>query len=136
MREKPGSIEIDPSQLSPSLEVIIYKKIPFDIKSGNYPNSINVNSAGVAPVAVLPTDVFDASMVDPDTISFLGASPFMKAKLEDVDHDGDMDMIVHFKTQELDFSLVVDEGDEYPLFISQEIHMMDYHSFVKIQFES
>ena len=37
-----------------------------------------------------------------------------KEKMEDVDYDGDLDMLFHFKIQELDFSLLVDEGDEYP----------------------
>jgi len=92
----------------------VFIPVNIDIKPGSYPNSINVESKGNIPVAVLTTDVFDATVVDPDTVMFLDAPPCMKAKLEDVESDGDMDMILHFKTQQLDFSLVVDEGDEYP----------------------
>ena len=89
-------------------------ELDIDIKPRSYPNSINPKSRGYVPVAVLTTEDFDASMADPDTIVFLGAIPCKKEKLEDVDDDGDIDMLFHFNTQELDFSLLVDEGDDYP----------------------
>jgi hypothetical protein len=54
----------------------------------------------VVPVAVLTTNDFDASTIDPVTVYFAGASPVRWA-LEDVDDDGDVDLVFHFKTQEL-----------------------------------
>jgi hypothetical protein len=90
-----------------------YSEIDIDIKPGSYPNSINPKSKGKVPVAILTTDDFNAYEVESDSINFLSASPAMWA-MDDVDHDGDMDMILHFKTKELNFSLLVDEGDEYP----------------------
>jgi len=86
----------------PPLEVVI------DIKPGSFPNSINPDSKGVIPVAILTTDAavgedvtFDATTVDPETVLFGPdeAAPVHYA-LEDVDDDGDIDMILHFKTQE------------------------------------
>jgi hypothetical protein len=77
-----------------------------DIKPGSYPNSINLKSKGVVPVAVLTTEDFDASTVDPVTVEFAGAQP-VRWTMEDVDGDGDMDLLFHFKAQEL-----VDLGDE------------------------
>jgi len=74
--------------------------VDIDIKPGSDPNSINLKSKGVVPVAVLTTDDFDASTVDPDTVEFAGAEP-VRWTMEDVDGDGDMDMLFHFKTQEL-----------------------------------
>ena len=71
-----------------------------DIKPGSDPNSINLKSKGVVPVAVLSDDNFDATTIDPDTVEFAGASPLRWA-IEDVDGDGDMDMVFHFKTPEL-----------------------------------
>ena len=73
---------------------------PIDIKPWSDPNSINLKSKGVVPVAVLTTDLFDAATVDPDTVLFAGASP-VRWTMEDVDGDGDMDLLFHFKTQEL-----------------------------------
>jgi hypothetical protein len=87
--------------------------ISIDIKPGSYPNSINPKSNGKLPVAILTTEDFDASEVDPDSIDFLSASPLMWA-MKDVDYDGDIDMILHFKIKELNFNLLVDEGGEYP----------------------
>lgn len=88
-------------------------EISLDIKPGSYPNSVNPKSNGKLPIAILTTEDFDGSLVDPVSINFLSASPVMWA-MEDVDEDGDMDMILHFKIKELDFSLLVDEGGEYP----------------------
>ncbi len=77
--------------------------VPIDIKPGSDPNSINLKSKGVVPVAVLTTDDFDAGTVDPDSVEFAGAPP-ERWTMEDVDGDGDMDLLFHFKTQELDLT--------------------------------
>ncbi len=74
-----------------------------DIKPGSFPNSINPGKKGVIPVAILSTDTFDATQVDADTVRFGpdGATKVhKKAHLEDVDGDGDTDMVLHFRTQE------------------------------------
>jgi hypothetical protein len=73
--------------------------VEIDIKPGSDPNSINLGCHGVIPVAILTTVAFDAATVDPDTVSFEGAAPKHSA-LEDVDGDGDVDMILHFRCQE------------------------------------
>jgi hypothetical protein len=75
-------------------------EVALDIKPGSDPNSINLRSKGVVPVAVLTTDEFDATTVDPATVSFAGAAP-LRWTTEDVDCDGDLDLLFHFKTQEL-----------------------------------
>jgi hypothetical protein len=75
--------------------------VEIDIKPGSDENVINLKSRGVVPVAVLTTDGFTASNINPDTVEFAGASP-VHTTLCDVDEDGDMDMLFHFRTQELD----------------------------------
>lgn len=75
-------------------------EVEIDIKPDSDLNSINLWSNGKVSVAVLTTDIFDANNVDPVTVLFAGASP-LSWVIEDVDYDGDMDLIFHFKTQEL-----------------------------------
>ena len=78
-------------------------EVKIDIKPGGNPNNINLKSKGVVPVAVLTTKGFDASTVDPDTVTFAGAEP-VRWRLCDVDNDGEKDMLYHFKTQELNLN--------------------------------
>jgi hypothetical protein len=74
--------------------------VEIDIKPGNLPNSINLKSKGKVPVAILTTDDFDAYDVDPVSCIFAGAYP-VRWNIEDLDYDGDDDIIFHFETQEL-----------------------------------
>jgi hypothetical protein len=83
-----------------SHDAVIVAPVVIDIKPGNYPNSINLKSKGVAPVAVLTTSEFDASTVAPSTVILAGASP-VRWTMKDVDYDGDLDMLFHFKTEDL-----------------------------------
>ena len=76
-------------------------EVVIDIKPGSFPNSINLKSKGVVPVAILTGEGFNTMLVDPETLEFAGAAVLRWAH-EDVDHDGDVDLICHFKTPELD----------------------------------
>lgn len=78
-------------------------KIDIDVKPGGNPESINLASKGVVPVAILTTDSFDVDKVKPATVSFAGATSVRWTK-EDVDGDGDLDLLFHFNTQELDLT--------------------------------
>lgn len=74
-----------------------------DIKPGETPNSINPKSKGVIPVAILSTDTFDATTVDPFSVEFgpNGANEtHEKGHIEDINGDGKLDMMLHFKTQD------------------------------------
>jgi len=77
--------------------------VRIDIKPGRGPNSIYPDSKGVIAVAILTTDVFDATTVDLLSVKF-GPSGATVARgeghFEDVDKDGDTDIVLHFKTQE------------------------------------
>jgi hypothetical protein len=83
--------------------VPVFIEVTLDIKPSSYPNSINLKSRGKIPVAILTTDDFDAYDVDPQTCVFAGAEP-LRWNMEDIDHDGDHDMLFHFMTQELELT--------------------------------
>lgn len=80
-------------------------EVDIDIKPGSDPNSINCNNEkGVIPVALLTTEDFDATTVDHTTVAFEGASEThvdrktgdFRRHEEDVDEDGDTDLVFHF----------------------------------------
>jgi hypothetical protein len=77
--------------------------VTIDIKPDSQINNINPGSKGVIAVSVLTSEDFDALQVDPDTVLFGpagAAKAHTQAHVEDVDNDGDMDLQLHFKTQE------------------------------------
>ena len=84
-----------------------------DIKPGEYPNTINLGSNGVVPVAILSSPSFNATQVDPLTVTLAGASVALRGKgtpmadIRDVNGDGLMDLLVHVETEALELS----EGD-------------------------
>lgn len=75
--------------------------VQIDIKPGSDQNTINLKSKGVVPVAILTTGDFDAATVDPATVEFAGAKP-ERWNIEDIDGDGDDDLIFYFRTQDLE----------------------------------
>jgi hypothetical protein len=73
--------------------------VGIDIKPGSDNNPIDLASQGVLTVAILTTADFDAALVDAGSVQFAGAYAVHSA-LEDVDGDGDLDMVLHFCVQE------------------------------------
>jgi hypothetical protein len=88
-------------------------EIGIDIKPGSDLNSINTKSRGVIPVAILTSTSFDATGVDPSTVRFgrtgTETSP-VRGSMSDVDSDGDLDFLLHFKTQEAGFRVGDSKG--------------------------
>jgi len=81
--------------------------VTIDIRPGSEPNSINLSSQGVLPVAVLSSPDFDASQLDPDTVTLSGAGVAVKGKgnilthLADVNGDGLIDLVVQVEIENL-----------------------------------
>jgi hypothetical protein len=101
------------------------KTVSVEIKPGSCPNPLNVRSRGVLPVAVLGTEEFDVTTIDPDTIVIVregidGEVPVIRYSYEDVatpfegelcdcddlndddiNGDGYMDLTLKFRVPEL-----------------------------------
>ena len=51
-------------------------------------------------MAILTTDAFDASDIDPASARFEERARPIRWVLSDVDHDGDLDLLLHFRTED------------------------------------
>jgi len=90
----------DGTTVTTRAEVVGPFGVTIDIKPGSFPNSINLACQGDIPVAILTTGGFDAATVDPGTVIFAGAT-LLHSALEDVDGDGDDDLILQFGCQDV-----------------------------------
>ncbi len=116
-----GTADSQPDQV----RVIVIQTVGVDIKPGSWPNTINLGSNGVIPVAILTTESFDATSVDPSTVQLEGLGVAVRGKSEkllaneeDVDEDGDIDLVVKIETENLEpgawqSGLVVLTGETY-----------------------
>jgi hypothetical protein len=78
------------------------RAVGLDLKPGGAENSFNPRSRGMIGIAILTTPTFDASLIDETSLRF-GVTGHEAtahhAVLEDVDNDGDMDLLVFFRSQ-------------------------------------
>ena len=109
----------DAGQLVSDVLQQIVVQIDIDIKPGSDPNSINCNNDNqVIAVAILTTETFDATTVDHTTVTFEGAgethvdnkSGEPRRHEEDVDGDGDADLVFHFRLGDAGLTCEATEG--------------------------
>jgi hypothetical protein len=85
--------------------------IQIDIKPGSSPNSIFLGSNGNVPVAILSTPSFDATQVDPLSVTLAGARVLLRGKgtpmasQADINEDGLMDLVAHVDTTALQLTV-------------------------------
>lgn len=84
--------------------------VDIDIKPSSDTNPINLGSNGNVPVAILSTAEFDATTVDPTTVTLADAAVEVKgngtsmASQQDINGDGLLDLVVHVSTQGLNLT--------------------------------
>jgi hypothetical protein len=78
----PGGPQIMSAELS-WVQITIMGPIAVDIKPGSCPNPINTKSKGVLPVAILGTQTFDVTRIDPASVELVGVNP-LRWSVEDV----------------------------------------------------
>jgi hypothetical protein len=81
--------------------------VQIDIKPGSSPNTINLGSGGVVPVAILSSATFDATTVNPTTVTLANAAVRLKGngtpitEQRDVNGDGRVDLVVQINMEAL-----------------------------------
>lgn len=82
--------------------------VDLDVKPGSADNPVNISAGGVTPVAVLTRPDFDALSIDRVTVAFgpagIGPAHASLGHEEDVDGDGDVDLVMHFTTKDIGLS--------------------------------
>lgn len=90
-----GDVGVDCSSFCGPVSIV-----SIDIRPGSKKNPVHPRSKGKLKVSILSSETFDASRVNVSTIQFGPGSavPFWY-RLDDVDNDGNWDLVLKFKTQ-------------------------------------
>jgi len=117
--------DLSNNEAQTQIDVLCVVPVLLNIKPGSFPNSINLGSIGVIPVAILTTTAgeggtpvsFDATKIDPLSVRFgrradvwaetdgafeaHGRGHLERSyELDEQTRDGDLDLVLHFRTQE------------------------------------
>jgi hypothetical protein len=111
-----GTVTVNGIIVPPGESFIVPIPVRIDIKPGSDPNSINPETKGKIPVAILSTPDFDVpSQVDKTSPTFGRTGDeeslaFCTESAEDVNGDGLLDQVCHFNTQDAGFQQGDTEG--------------------------
>ena len=106
-KDVPDSLPELQNTLVPASDESQPNGIQIDVLPNDTDNLIRVGRRGVVPVALITTPVFYAPDVDRYSLQFGPNAALVAGRgggPEDVDGDGDMDYVVHFRAQEAGFS--------------------------------
>jgi hypothetical protein len=100
----PTVIFLGNNEISTAFSASVFSlRVAIDIKPDSFPNVVNPKSEGVVAVAILTTNDFDATTVDPLSVKF-GPNEAVEAlnagHTEDVNGDGRLDLVLYFNVQD------------------------------------
>ncbi len=90
-------------------------EVAVDIKPGSDPNCVNKDSKGRTPAAILASEDFDPSQVDPVSVQLEGVSALRWSLDKDVNDDSLADLVLHFSTEELNATGELTDGNTLEL---------------------
>lgn len=111
-----GTVTVNGIVVPPGESFIVPIPVRIDIKPGSDPNSINPETKGKVPVAILSTPDFDAPIQADKTWLTFGRTgdeeslAFCTKSAEDVNGDGLLDQVCHFNAQDTGFQQGDTEG--------------------------
>ena len=106
-KDVPDSLPELQNMLVPASDESQPDGIQIDVLPVSTKNRILVGRPGVIPIALITTPTFYAPDVDRDSLQFGPGAALVAGNgggPEDVDGDGDLDYVVHFRAQEAGFS--------------------------------
>jgi hypothetical protein len=74
--------------------------VDIDVQPKSTKNNVRLNTNNLLPVAIMGSAAYDISQVNPDSVTFEGASPVRPAKFKDLNGDGMPDMMFKFAIQD------------------------------------
>jgi len=101
------------NEVVPEGEVLWVRSAEIDIKPDSYPNCFNSDGKGVIPIAILSSVYFDATQVEPSSISLNGQGVKFNGKgltlshFEDINNDSLDDIVAQIE----DLDGIYDSGD-------------------------
>jgi hypothetical protein len=107
---RPETVTHDQKGLNVNFKYAI--PVQIDVKPESTDNTVNLGSNGVVPVAILSTSTFDATQVDPATVTLAGSGVAVRgkgsnylARKSDVNGDGYVDLVLNVETENLELDL-------------------------------
>jgi hypothetical protein len=107
---------VSTGQFTGTMTPIVSETVDMELKPGSGPNCINPNSKGNVPVAIYGDSVnvrqinVSTLEIDDDSNPLTPGVRPVKTSIEDLDRDGNVDLVIHFDTRQLSTAGILADG--------------------------